>query len=246
MAKINFGGVEENVVTPREFPLKKRLKHSRTRPSPSSATAYARTVAQPARQRIQGHRGPARRLRELGQGRSRRLGAGPDAFRHRGGRRARHDHPVPVLRRRADRRMAFNQKAPHAGQGPLFLPRLRHHLQGAHGHRAPGRCGRDPDRPERLGNLAAAHVPPGPRTQFELCGVPGRHRPRLRTRRGAGHRRGFGLPVRNRLQARGLLRPHGRARHADGRHPGHLRRPVRHAARQRPHPRRPSTKRSRS
>lgn len=29
---------------------------------------------------------------------------------------------------------------------------------------------------------------------------------------------------------------HGRARHADGRHPGHLRRPVRHAARQRPHP----------
>jgi hypothetical protein len=132
--------------------------------------------------------------------------------------------------------MAFNQKAPHAGQGPLFLPRLRHHLQGAHGHRAPGRRGRDPDRPERLGNLAAAHVPPGPRTQFELCGVPGRHGPRLRTRRGAGHRRGFGLPVRNRLQARGLLRPHGRARHADGRHPRHLRRPVRHAARQRPHP----------
>ena len=51
-----------------------------------------------------------------------------------------------------------------------------------------------------------------------------------------GHRRRFGLPVRNRLQTRGLLRPDGRARHADGRHSGHLRRPVRDAPRQRPHP----------
>ncbi len=35
---------------------------------------------------------------------------------------------------------------------------------------------------------------------------------------------------------RGLLRPDGRARHADGRHPGYLRGPVRDAARPRPHP----------
>ena len=132
--------------------------------------------------------------------------------------------------------MAHHRKTPHAGQGALLLARLRHHLQGTHGYRAPGRRGRDPDRPQRFGHLAAAHVPAGPGTQFELCGLPRRHGPRLRARGGAGHRRRFGLPVRNRLQTRGLLRPDGRARHADGRHSGHFRRPVRDASRQRPHP----------
>ena len=31
----------------------------------------------------------------------------------------------------------FHRKTPHAGQGALLLARLRHHLQGAHGYRAP-------------------------------------------------------------------------------------------------------------
>lgn len=34
MAKINFGGVEEHVVTRKEFPLERRSKRSGTRPSP--------------------------------------------------------------------------------------------------------------------------------------------------------------------------------------------------------------------
>ena len=249
MAKINFGGVEENVVTREEFPLEKarevlkKRNHRRHRLRRAGSGA----VAQPQGQRPERHRRPARGQQELGEGRRRRLGAGQDALRHRRGRRARDDHPVPAVRRGSDRRMAHHRKTPHAGQGALLLARLRHHLQGTHGYRAPGRRGRDPDRPQRFGHLAAAHVPAGPGTQFELCGLPRRHGPRLRARGGAGHRRRFGLPVRNRLQTRGLLRPDGRARHADGRHSGHFRRPVRDASRQRPHPpRKPSTRRSRS
>ena len=37
MAKLNFGGVEETVITREEFPSKKHVKSSRTKPSQSSA-----------------------------------------------------------------------------------------------------------------------------------------------------------------------------------------------------------------
>ena len=39
MAKINFGGVEENVVTREEFPLEKALETLKNETMPSSATA---------------------------------------------------------------------------------------------------------------------------------------------------------------------------------------------------------------
>ena len=172
----------------------------------------------------------------MGTGRRRRLGTGADALRHRGGGRARHDHPVPALRRRPDRRVARAPQTPHGRQGTLLLARVRHHLQGAHGHRPAGRRGRDPDRPQGIGHLAAADVPRRTRSQFEFRRLPGCDGTRLRARGGPRHRRRFGLSLRDRLQTRGLLRPDGRARHAHGRHPGHLRRPVRDAAHTRPHP----------
>lgn len=40
MAIMNFGGVDENVVTREEFPLKRQEKSSKTKPSPLSDTAY--------------------------------------------------------------------------------------------------------------------------------------------------------------------------------------------------------------
>ncbi len=64
MAQINFGGVEEKVVTREEFPLEKarEVTQGRDHRRHRLRRARPRTVAQPARQRIQGHRGPARRL----------------------------------------------------------------------------------------------------------------------------------------------------------------------------------------
>ena len=40
MAIMNFGGVDENVVTREEFPLERQGKSSKTKPSPLSDTAY--------------------------------------------------------------------------------------------------------------------------------------------------------------------------------------------------------------
>ena len=132
--------------------------------------------------------------------------------------------------------MARPAPPPHPGQGTLLLPRFRHHLRRPDGHRTARRRRCDPRCPEGLGHIAAADVPPGTGPQLELCGLPRRHGTRLRAGCGAGHRRRLGLPVRDGLPARGLLRPDGRTRHADGGHPGALRRPVRNAPRTGAHP----------
>ena len=103
MAKINFGGAEEEVVTREEFPLEK-----------------AREVLKNEVVAVLGYgvQGPAQALNMRDNGINvivgqkagsaswdkaarRRLGAGQDALRGRRSRRARHRHSVPALGCRA-------------------------------------------------------------------------------------------------------------------------------------------------
>ncbi len=132
--------------------------------------------------------------------------------------------------------MADDRETPRAGQGALLLAPLRHHLQGAHGHHAAGRCRRDPGRRKAPGTSLRRMFIEGRGLNSSyavLQDATGRAFERV-VALGIGV--GSGLPVRNRLQGGGLLRPDGRARHADGCHPGYFRGPVRHAARPRAHP----------
>ena len=161
MAKINFGGVEENVVTREEFPLEK-----------------AREVLKNETIAVIGYgvQGPGQSLnlrdnglnvivgqREGSKSWEKAVADGWEPGKTLFGieEAAERATIIQYLLSDAgsDRRMAHHRKTPHAGQGALLLARLRHHLQGTHGYRAPGRRGRDPDRPQRLGHLAAAHVP---------------------------------------------------------------------------------------
>ena len=79
-----------------------------------------------------------------------------------------------------------------------------------------------------------------------LCRASGRHRQGARPRPGARHRHRLGIPVRDDVPERGVLRPHRRARRADGRDLRHLAGPVRGATRPRAtRPARRSTRPSR-
>ena len=89
------------------------------------------------------------------------------------------------------------QAAPHAGQNALLLPRLRHHLQGKNPHHPAPRRGRDSG-----GAQGQRHEPAPPvrgrwRAEFLVCRVPGRYRPRLRQGSGDGHWGRVGLLVRD-------------------------------------------------
>ena len=239
MAKINFGGVEETVVTREEFPL-----------------AKARKVLKDEVIAVLGYgvQGPAQSLNMrdngvqviIGQRKADkfywdkavegRLGAGQDALRHRGGRRARHHHPVPRLRRRADDAVAEHQALPDRRQGALFLPRLLHRLQEAdEGDPAEGH-GRDPGRAEGLGHQRAAQLPGRERHQQLLRRAPGRHRPRAGALPGPRHRHRLRLPLPDHLRAGSLQRPDRRARRADGLPGGRDGGPVQRTAPARPQP----------
>ena len=122
MAKINFGGVEENVVTREEFPLEKAREVLKD--ETIAVIGYGvQGPGQSLNLRDNGFRvivGQRKGSKSLGQGRRGRLGAGRDALRDRRGRRARYDHPVPAFGRRADRRMAHDQEASHPGKALYF------------------------------------------------------------------------------------------------------------------------------
>jgi hypothetical protein len=71
---------------------------------------------------------------------------------------------------------------------PLFLPRFRGRLPGPDRHYPARRRGRDPGGPQRLRHHRTNQFPGRQRHQFQLCHLPGRHRPRQGTHPGRGHR----------------------------------------------------------
>ncbi|MCK7467085.1 MAG: hypothetical protein MZU91_02280 [Desulfosudis oleivorans] len=99
MAKINFGGVEEEVVTRDEFPLEKAREVLKN--EVVAVLGYGvQGPAQAMNMRDNGIKvivGQREGTSELGQGRRRRLGAGRDAVLRRRSRRTRHGHPVPAV-----------------------------------------------------------------------------------------------------------------------------------------------------
>ncbi len=221
MAKIDFGGVWEDVVTRDEFPLKKAkdvLKNEII-----AVIGY-------------GVQGPAQSLNMRDNGFKVIIGQAPQ-FKRDWDKAVKdgwvpgktlfpieeaveegHDHPVPRLRRRAEGRLADAQEVPEAGRRALLLPRLLHRLQGAdRRHPAEGRR-RDPGRAEGLGHQRARA------TSWPRAGInssyavfqdaTGRAKERTPGRR---HRHRLGLPLPDHLRAGGLQRPDRRARRADGR-----------------------------
>ena len=105
MATIDFGGVKEEVVTRDEFPMKKALEVLKN--ETVAVIGYGvQGPAQSLNMRDNGVNviiGQASRVQaRLGPRGQRRLGAGQDAVRDRGGRGARHHHPDAGLGRRAE------------------------------------------------------------------------------------------------------------------------------------------------
>ena len=122
MAKINFGGVWEEVVTSEEFPLSKaqEVLKNETVAVLGLRRAGAGPGAEHAGQRHPGDRRAARRRRHVEQGRRGRLRSREDPLPHRGGGEAGDDHPVPALRRGPDADVADAQTLPDEGEALYF------------------------------------------------------------------------------------------------------------------------------
>ena len=133
MAKINFGGVWEEVVTSEEFPL------SRAQEVLKNETVAVLGYG------VQGP-GQALNLRDNGirvivgqreggatwtEGRRGRLRSREDPLPRRGGGEAGDDHRVPAVRRGPDADVADAQTLPDQGENPLLLARIFHHLPRA-------------------------------------------------------------------------------------------------------------------
>ncbi len=134
MAKLNFGGVREEVITRDEYPLARARKMLRN----EVVTVLGYGVQGPAQ---------ALNMRDnginviVGQRKTDRFywnkalkdgwKPGKTLFDIEAADQARHNRSVPGLRRRADDPLAERQAVPDGGEGALFLARLLHRLQEA-------------------------------------------------------------------------------------------------------------------
>jgi hypothetical protein len=131
MATIDFGGVKEEVITREEFPVKKALEVLKN--ETIAVIGYGvQGPAQALNMKDNGFNviiGQVQAVQAgLGSRHRRRLGAGQDPVRHRGGGREGHHHPDARLRRRAEGVWPDRQEAPQEGRRPLLLARLLHRL----------------------------------------------------------------------------------------------------------------------
>ena len=244
MSKINIGGVVEDVITSEEFTLEKARKVLKD--EIVAVIGYG----------VQG-RGQALNMRDnginviVGEGDYNWNKAiedgwvpGQDPLPAHGGGQTGHDHPVPPVRRRAEGHVARAETVPDEGQGPLFLPRLLHRLQGA--DRASSRPPistssswppRAPGEPSGDNFLAGSGINSSYAVFQDATGRA------LERTLAVGHRHRLGLPLPDDLREGGLQRSDGRARRPDGvpgrRHGGPVQRAAQAAATA---PARPSTR----
>ena len=184
MAKIDFGGVMEEVITSEEFSLEKARE------------VLKKEIVAVLGYGVQGP-GQALNMRDngiqvivgqrkggslLGQGRRRRVRAREDPFPHRGSGRKGHHHPVSALRCRPGGPVARGSKPASTGGCPLFLPRLRRGLQGPDRHRSAQQCGCHPGRAQGLGPDRPHQFPRRQRHQLQLRRFSGLHGPGPGTR----------------------------------------------------------------
>ena len=149
---------------------------------------------QPARQRIQRDRRPARG-QDIRQGRGRRMGAWQDALLNRGGGREGHHRLHAALRRRPDIGLAEGKTVSHQRQGTVLFTRLRHQLERPHRRCSARRRRRDHGCAQRFGHIPAHNVLRRARTQLLLRRLPGRHRPRRGAHDSLRHRHRSRLSV---------------------------------------------------
>ncbi len=251
MAKIDFGGVKEDVVTRDEFPLEKARQVLKN--ETIAVIGYGvQGPAQALNMRDNGftrhHRVRPRSSSASGTRRSRTAGC-----RGRPSSRSRRPRARPrsssTSCRDAAQKAVWPKLKPclKEGDGAVLLPRVLHRLQGADRGRAAEQHRRHPRGPQGLGRERARELPGEERHQLQLRRVPGLHRARQGADPRPRHRHRLGVPVPDHLRAGGLQRPHRRARHPDGR-PGRrdggaVRRAARATATP---PARPSTRPSRS
>ena len=220
MAKIDFGGIVEEVVTRDEFPLKKAkevLKNEMI-----AVIGY-------------GVQGPAQSLNMRDNGFKVIIGQAPEFKREWD--KAVKDGWVPgktlfPIEEAAKKATIIQYLVSDAAQKAVW-PKLKACLKEgdalyfSHGFSIvykeqtgvipPAERRRDPGGAQGLGGQRARQLPGRERHQLQLRRVPGRHRAGQERTLAVGIAIGSGLPLPDHLRARGLQRPHRRARRADGR-----------------------------
>ena len=171
MAKINFGGVEEEVVTREEFPLEKAREVLKN--EVVAVLGYGvQGPAQAMNMRDNGINvivGQKRRQFQLGQGRRRWLGSGQDIILHRRSRRTRDSHSVFAFGCRPALTMAQDRRMPERRRHALFLTWLFHHIQRSDRCYPSAACGCGAGCPEGIGPQRAHQLPGWLRHQCQLC-----------------------------------------------------------------------------
>ena len=203
MALIDFGGIKEEVVTRKEFPMAKARKVLKG--ETIAVIGYGvQGPAQALNMKDNGFKviiGQSKKYHEgLGPGQEGWLGARQRPVRNRRSLRTGHDHRNACFRCGAKSHLADCQETAQTRQCPVLFARILDCLQRPdQSHSAEG-CRRDHGRAQRFRHFLAPQFPFRRRHQLQLCGRTGRHRPRPRAMHGAWHRHRFRIPVSHHLQ----------------------------------------------
>jgi ketol-acid reductoisomerase len=152
MAKIDFGGVVEEVITSEEFSLEKHRRSLKMKPLPFWDTGFKGRVRRSiCRTTAFGSSWGSARESVLEPCRGGWLCTGRNPVSTgRSGKTCDGD-PVSGIRCGSGGHMARGQEMPQSGGCPLFFPRVCHHLQGSDGDRAACGCGCDTGGPKGSG-----------------------------------------------------------------------------------------------